>query len=68
MEIQRRARSKQACRRKRSFEDKKAVRTFMNHFMKEQRGRHGSPEKLAAYPCQYCKGWHITSQTQEEMV
>lgn len=27
--------------------------------------RHGRPERLRAYHCDYCRSWHLTHQTEE---
>jgi hypothetical protein len=41
------------------YPDKKAAVTFLNSF-RHERGRHGRPEWLRAYPCPDCGGWHVT--------
>ena len=46
------------CERKRRY-DRRDARTAINAFAK-QRGRHGRPANLRAYPCPFCAGWHLT--------
>ena len=46
------------CERKLRY-DRRGARTMINAFAK-QRGRHGRPDTLRAYPCPFCAGWHVT--------
>lgn len=50
------------CQGKFRYADKKAVQTFLNQFHRTSRGRHGRPEKLRAYHCPDCNGWHVTKR------
>jgi hypothetical protein len=51
------------CERKRRY-DKRGARSEINRFT-NQRGRHGRPEKLRAYPCPVCAGWHLTKANHD---
>ena len=53
------SRAERMCTGKTFYPDKKAAVTALNH-QKKNRGRHGRPDGLRAYPCPYCRGWHLT--------
>ncbi len=46
------------CDHKQRYPDKKAARTALNRIMNQH--RRNRPEHLRAYPCQLCRGWHLT--------
>lgn len=50
------------CDGKKRFPDKKGLRTYLNSFNRQSRGRHGRPEVLSGYPCPKCRGWHLTKR------
>jgi len=52
------------CGNKTRYADKKAARTAINCAMRN-RGRHGRPNSLRAYPCPLCRGWHLTKGDNE---
>ena len=45
------------CGQKTRYADKKAAVTQINWLMRGHRRKR--PEKLRAYPCPYCRGWHL---------
>lgn len=45
--------------------DKRGALTQINRFAKV-RGRHGRPLNLRAYPCDQCRGWHLTKVTKDD--
>lgn len=49
---------KENCRRKRRYDDKKAALTARNGILGSH--RRNRPENLRAYPCPFCRGWHLT--------
>jgi hypothetical protein len=52
------------CSDKTRYADKRDAQTAMNKF-KTKRGRHGRPERLRAYACPLCRGWHLTKGDNE---
>lgn len=46
--------------------DKRGALTRINRFAKV-RGRHGRPLRLRAYPCEECRGWHLTKVAREDV-
>lgn len=46
------------------YDDKKSAITQMN-FCLRRRGRHGRAQKLRAYHCPDCNGWHLTKQVKD---
>ena len=52
------------CAAKVRYGDKRAAVTAMNLALRN-RGRHGRPNSLRAYPCPVCRGWHLTKGREE---
>lgn len=50
---------KRMCGDKNHYDDKKAAVSAKNKALRN-RGRHGRPDSLRAYPCPLCHGWHLT--------
>lgn len=46
--------------------DKRGALTQINRFAKV-RGRHGRPLRLRAYPCEECRGWHLTKVARADV-
>lgn len=49
-----------SCEGKRRYADKRAAVSEIN-FIFKRRHRH-RPERLRAYPCKHCGGWHLTKR------
>ncbi len=53
------------CECKRRY-DRRGARSEINQFAKF-RGRHGRPQRLRAYPCPFCGGWHLTKSADRQV-
>lgn len=48
-----------SCRNKQGYSKVEAA-TAINHFRTARRGRHGQPDDLRMYQCEFCNRWHLT--------